>query len=184
PVPFGGSFSVSAETPQTDIATANGIEGSDAGAIPTLTTSCTAAGPAQLAAATSTCSTSLLTSGVTPTNIAKATAPDFTMAWYVPQAWGHFDVSAVIRPSLDASDGKFFARNFIGYGGHFGLDFKPGWFGWAKDNFTAHFTLGEAIGGYLNSSTNFALVTNYGLPATSATNPAGTNAQTGTYGGF
>ena len=49
---------------------------------------------------------------------------------------------------------------------------------------TAHFTIGEALGGYLNSTTNFALVTNYGLPATAASNPAGTNAQTGTYGGF
>ena len=190
PFPFGGSFSVSAETPETEIQTANGLESSDAGVIPTATTSCTTAAPATpgTVSATSvgstTCSTSLLTSGVTPTNLAKATSPDLTMAWYVPQPWGHFDISAVLRPGLDASDGKFFAKSFIGYGGHFGMDFKPGWFGWAKDDFTAHFTIGEAIGGYLNSTTNFALVTNYGLPATAASNPAGTNAQTGTYGGF
>jgi hypothetical protein len=177
PVPFGGSFSVSAETAQTDVATANGLEGSDAGVIPTLTSSCTTAAPASLAVATSsTCATSLLTSGVTPTNIAKGTSPDFTMAWYVPQPWGHFDVSAVILPSLDATDGKFFARHYIGYGGHFGMSFRPGWFGWAKDTFSAHFTLGEAIGGYLNNSGNFSLATNYGLP--------GTNTQVGSYGGF
>ena len=180
PVPFGGSLSVSAETPETDIATANGIEASDAGAIPTLTTSCTAGAPAQAAAATSTCSTTLLTSGVTPTNIAKATSPDFTVAWYVPQAWGHFDVSAVIRPSLDATDGKFFSRHFIGYGGHFGMSFQPRWFGWAKDTFSAHFTLGEAIGNYLNQSGNFALATNYGLPGSGS----GATSQVGSYGGF
>jgi hypothetical protein len=197
PVPFGfgGSFSVSAETPETDIYTANGLEASDAGVIPTATTSCLGptgiASPGTVSAAapngTVTCSTTLLTSGVTPLNPAKAAAPDFTMAWYLPQAWGHFDVSAVIRPGLDVTDGKFFAKNYIGYGGHFGMDFKPGWFGWAKDDFTVHFTLGEALGSYLNSTTNFALVTNYGLPATSGTNGIGaaaTNAQAGTYGGF
>ena len=26
------------------------------------------------------------------------------------------------------------------------MDFKPGWFGWVKDDFTAHLTLGEALG--------------------------------------
>jgi len=155
-----GSFSVSAETPETDIATGAGIEGSDAGVVPTATTTCTIAA---LGAATN-CTTALLTSGQLPVNIAKSTAPDFTAAWYIPQAWGHLDISAVIRPGLDVTDGKFFARDFIGYGGHFGMDFKPGWFGWAKDDFTAHFTVGEALGGYLNSSGNFALATNYGSP--------------------
>jgi porin-like protein len=170
PVAFGGSFSVSAETPETDIGTGAGVEGSDAGVIPTVTTTCTVAA---LATATP-CTTALLTSGQLPVNIAKSVAPDLTAAWYLPQAWGHLDVSAVIRPGLDVTDGKFFARDFIGYGGHFGLDFKPGWFGWVKDDFTAHFTLGEALGNYLNSSTNFALATNYGT---------GTGA-TGTYGAF
>jgi len=159
-VPFGGSFSVSAETAETDIGTGAGVEGSDAGVVPTATTTCTIAA---LATAT-TCTTALLTSGQLPVNIAKGTAPDFTAAWYLPQPWGHLDISAVIRPGLDVSDGKFFARDFIGYGGHFGMDFKPGWFGWAKDDFTAHFTIGEALGGFLNSSTNFALATNYGSP--------------------
>ena len=160
PVPFGGSFSVSAETPETELGTGAGVAASDAGVIPTATTTCTIAA---LGAAT-TCTTALLTSGQLPVNIAKATAPDFTAAWYLPQAWGHLDISAVIRPGLDVTDGKFFARDFIGYGGHFGMDFKPGWFGWVKDDFTAHFTLGEAIGNFLNSSTNFSLATNYGAP--------------------
>jgi len=158
PVPFGGSFSVAAVTPENNIGTGAGVEGSDAGVVPTVTTTCTIAA---LATAT-VCTTALVTSGQLPVNIAKSTAPDFTAAWYLPQPWGHLDVSTVIRPGLDVTDGKFFARDFIGYGGHFGMDFKPGWFGWVKDDFTAHFTVGEAIGGYLNSSTNFALATNYG----------------------
>jgi hypothetical protein len=160
PVPFGGSFSVSAETPETDIGTPAGNMGSDAGVIPTATTTCTIAA---LAVAT-TCTTAVLTVGQLPVNIAKSVAPDLTAAWYLPQPWGHLDISAVIRPGLDVTDGKFFARDFIGYGGHFGMDFKPGWFGWMKDDFIAHFTLGEALGGFLNERTNFALATNYGAP--------------------
>ena len=125
-----------------------------------MTTTCTIAA---LATAT-TCTSALLGSGQLPLNIAKTTAPDLTAAWYLPQPWGHLDISAVVRPGLDVTDGKFFARNYVGYGGHFGMDFKPGWFGWAKDDFIAHFTIGEALGGFLNSSTNFALATNYGAP--------------------
>jgi hypothetical protein len=173
---WGGSFSVSAEQPETIVATANGIEGNDAGVIPTLTTSCTAGAPAAISAATSTCSTSLLTSGVTPLNVAKATAPDFTAAWYIPQPWGHLDFSGVLRPGIDVTDGKYFAKNYIGYGGHFGIDIKPGWLGWVKDDITLHFTGGDTIGPFVNSSTNFDLATNYGLPSTSAS--------AGSYGGF
>jgi Porin subfamily/DcaP outer membrane protein len=159
-----GSFSVSAETPETDIATPGGIMGSDAGVIPTITTAAPACTIAGVVITCTAPASTLLASGQLPLNVAKATAPDFTAAWYLPQSWGHLDISAVIRPGLDVTDGKFFARDFIGYGGHFGMDFKPGWFGWAKDDFTAHFTLGEALGSYLNSSGNFALATNYGTP--------------------
>ena len=49
----------------------------------------------------------------------------------------------------------------MGYGVHFGGDVKPGWFGWAKDDITFHFTYGDGIGRYLNNNTDFALVTNY-----------------------
>src|SRR5579864_2109576 len=49
-VPFGGSFSVSAETPETDIGTGAGIEGSDAGVVPTATTSCSVPAAAALPA--------------------------------------------------------------------------------------------------------------------------------------
>jgi hypothetical protein len=119
----------------------------------------------------------LLTSGVTPLNIAKSTSPDFTAAWYMPQPWGHVDFSAVLRPSIDMTDGKFFSHQFVGYGGHFGMDIKPGWFGWVKDDFTMHVEGGDMIGPYVNSTTNFDVATNYGAPGTSAAVP-------GTYGGF
>ena len=158
PAWWGSSFSVSAETPETDIGTPAGVEGSDAGVVPSATTTCTIA---TLGVAT-TCTTAVLTSGQLPLNIAKSTSPDFTAAWYFPQPWGHVDLSAVLRPGLDVTDGHFFSKTFIGYGGHIGADFKPGWFGWSKDDFILQFEGGDAIGGFVNSSTNFAIATNYG----------------------
>ena len=177
PAWWGTSFSVSAEQPETVIATANGLEANDAGVIPTLTTSCSTGAPASASTpANSTCTTSLLTSGVTPLNIAKSTAPDFTAAWYIPQPWGHLDFSGVLRPAVHVADGKYFSKTFIGYGGHIGMSFRPGWMGWAKDTLSAHFTIGDTIGPFLNASTNFDLATNYGAPSTATS--------AGTYGGF
>jgi len=176
PAWWGASFSVSAEQPETIIATPVGVEANDAGFVPVATTSCTAGAPAAISAGTSTCSTSVLTVGDTPLNPAKTTAPDFTAAYYMPQQWGHFDLSAVLRPGIDVTDGKYFDHQYIGYGGHVGLDVKPGWMGWVKDDFSVHFTVGDTIGPYLNSSTNFDLATNYGLPSTATS--------AGTYGGF
>ena len=146
------------------IGTPAGIVGSDAGVIPTVTTTCTVAA---LGVAT-TCTSALLTSGPLALNPAKATSPDFTAAYYIPQPWGHFDISAVLRPGLDVSDGKFVSRSFVGFGGHIGMDIKPGWFGWAKDDFMFHFSGGNAIGGYVNQSGNFALATNFTASPASA----------------
>jgi hypothetical protein len=81
-------------------------------------------------------------------------------------------MSTVVRPGLDVEDGKFVSRDFIGYGGHLGADFKPGWFGWVKDDFVAQFEVGNGLGRYLNASDSAALATNYpglvGAPATAA----------------
>jgi hypothetical protein len=176
PAWWGASFSVSAETPDTTIATPAGIEASDAGVVPTVTTTCPTGATGSVSTATaSTCTTALLTSGVTPLNIAKSSAPDLTAAWYFPQQWGHIDLSGVLRPGIDATDGRFFDHQFIGYGGHLGFDIKPGWLGWVKDDIIFHFVAGDTIGPYLNSSTNFDIATNYGASSTSAA--------TGTYGG-
>jgi hypothetical protein len=113
----------------------------------------------------------------TPLNIAKSTAPALTAAWYVPQPWGHLDFSAVFRPGLNMTDGHYFSHEFVGYGGHFGMSYRPGWFGWAKDTFAMHVEGGDTIGPYVNNTTNFDVATNYGAPGTSAAVP-------GTYGGF
>jgi hypothetical protein len=172
PAWWGTSFSVSAETPETQIGVGTGsIDSSDAGVIPTLGTNCPAGAPASPPAATSTCSTTLSTSGSTfigtsALNPAKATAPDFAAAWYIPQPWGHLDFSAVLLPGQDMTDGHYFSKTFIGYGGHFGADFKPGWFGWVKDDFIAHVVAGTGIGSYLNASSNFAIATNFGAAGT------------------
>jgi hypothetical protein len=176
PAWWGASFSVSAETPDTEVSTPIGLEASDAGVVPTTTTTCPVPAAATVSTATAeTCTTAVLTSGQTPTNVAKSTAPDLTAAYYLPQPWGHLDFSGVLRPGIDVSDGKFFAKNYIGYGGHVGLDFKPGWFGWVKDDFILHFVGGDTIGPYLNNSSNFDLATNYGTSSTAAL--------AGTYGG-
>ncbi|HKS88572.1 MAG TPA: DcaP family trimeric outer membrane transporter [Stellaceae bacterium] len=138
---YPGALSVSAESPETDIVTGAGIIADDA----------SGADPA----------------GDRPSgtiNPTKTPAPDLTLAWYVPQPWGHFDFSAVVRPTLQIKDNAFVDRTFTGWGIHFSGDVKPLWFGWAKDNITWQFVYGDGIGRYLNSSTNFSVVSNY--PAT------------------
>jgi hypothetical protein len=177
PAWWGGSFSVSAEQPETIVGTPVGTQANDASIAPTLTTSCPAGTPAVASATTSTCTTTLVASGNTPLNPAKATAPDFTAAYYLPQAWGHVDFSGVLRPGIDVTDGHYFDHQYIGFGGHIGADIKPGWFGWVKDDIIAQFVVGNTMGPYLNSSSNIDLTTNYGAPSTSAAVP-------GTYGGF
>jgi hypothetical protein len=158
PAWWGASLSVSAEQPETIVATPAGVAANDAGFIPTVTTSCSIAA----LATTTACASTLLTIGQLPLNVAKTTAPDFTAALYFPQPWGHVDLSAVLRPGVDVTDGHFFDHQYIGGGGHIGIDIKPGWFGWVKDDIALHFEGGEMLGPYVNSSTNFDLATNYG----------------------
>jgi hypothetical protein len=168
-----GALSFSAETPETDAVTAGGIIGSDRGAV--ATTAATIACP--VVGAVASCAVAGNLPGVNPT---KASTPDLTMAWYIPQAWGHMDFSAVVRPGMQFKDGAFVDRQYIGYGVHFGGDVKPGWFGWARDDITFHFVYGDGIGRYLNASTNFALISNYPAAAAPATAAAANNVLTGT----
>jgi hypothetical protein len=102
--------------------------------------------------ATSTCAVTF--------NATKAKAPDITFASYWAQPWGHVDFRFVGR-DLTINDGKFVDRSIFGYGGGISGDVKPGWFGWAKDDFTWQFTIGNGIGRYLNESDDAALATNY-----------------------
>ena len=181
---FPGAFSMSAETPETDIAFATGaIVGQDAGAGTTTTaasSTCTStstvtgAGTAAEKVSTTTSCTNGTASVLPATNPAKTPAPDLTFAWYIPQPWGHMDFSTVVRPTLQLKDGAFVDRTFTGWGIHFGGDVKPGWFGWTKDDITFNFVYGDAIGRYLNSSSNFALITNYPATGTATADQAAT----------
>ena len=102
-------------------------------------------------------------------NPTKSSAPDVTFASYWSQPWGHVDFRGVVRPTLTVNDGRFIDRRFVGYGGGISGDVKPGWFGWAKDDFQFQFTVGNGIGRYMNDSNNAALATNYlVVPATAA----------------
>ena len=171
PAWWGGSFSMSAEVGETDLGTPAGVIASDAGNTSNLAAgACTTVAGAVAGTFNTTCAApTLFASGPLALNFAKSTSPDLTAAYYIPQPWGHFDVSAVVRPGMDVTDGKFLSRSFVGFGGHIGMDIKPGWFGWAKDDLTFHFTGGDALGGFLNASTNFALATNFtASPATAA----------------
>jgi hypothetical protein len=155
---WGASFSVSAETPATNIAGQGvGVFASDTGAN-------TAIGPSTLGTCNGIAAAASCITGNLPfaTNPAKSTAPNLTAAWYLPQAWGHFDASVVLLPGLDVDDGKYVSRAFIGYGGHLGADFKPGWFGWMKDDITAQFEVGTGMGSYLNANSSASLQSNYG----------------------
>jgi len=70
----------------------------------------------------------------------------------------------VLPPGLDIMDGAFLSNNFVGCGEDISGDVKPGWFGWAKDDFQCQFTVGNGLGGYLNCSTAAALATNFSGP--------------------
>ena len=162
--PWGSAWSVSAETPETDIVTPAGNVWSDTNlgqnpvTSPT-TTGCVANG--QLISATAGCALVF--------NPTKASAPDMTFASYWSQPWGHVDFRGVVRPTLTINDGKFVDRTYVGYGGGISGDVKPGWFGWAKDDFQFQFSVGNGIGRYINESNNAALATNYlTVPATAA----------------
>jgi hypothetical protein len=88
--------------------------------------------------------------------------PTSPYASYWSQPWGHVDFAGLLVP-LDVNDGHFISQKFLGYGGHFSGDVKPGWFGWAKDDFLFSFVAGQAIGNYSSGGWNLAvpLATNF-----------------------
>jgi len=112
--------------------------------------------------------------GTCPSGVAnplKSSSPDFTVAWYIPQPWGHVDYSVAVRPTLDINDGVNIRQRYTGVAGHFGGDVKPGWFGWAKDFITWHAVGGDAAGPFLSAgsaNTNAGLVSNFGGPGITA----------------
>jgi hypothetical protein len=165
-----GAFSVSAETPSTEAVTGFGMLSSDSGAVSS-SVAATTTGAGNAAASIVNNAVTSVTPVVSSPNVnpTKATTPDLTAAWYIPQAWGHVDFGGVIRPGLEFDDGLFVNRSYVGWGVHFGGDVKPGWFGMPKDDIIWHFVYGDGIGRYLNASTNFALLSNYPAAAAPAT---------------
>jgi porin-like protein len=173
--PWGSAFSVSAESPTTSMYTPFGLVSSDS----TLTASTTnVSGNPQAPIVPALCNGVPCAGAGAPGNpsIGRPIAPNLTAASYWAQPWGHVDFAGVLVP-LDVNDGHFIARKFIGYGGHFSGDVKPGWFGWAKDDFLFSFIAGEAIGNYSSGgwslavplSTNFTVATSCATPTATCT---------------
>ena len=73
---------------------------------------------------------------------------------------------------MQFNDGHYISRNYLGYGGHFSGDVKPGWFGYSKDDFLFSFVAGEGLGYYTSGgwsnlsamSSNFTVATACATP--------------------
>jgi len=164
--PYGSAFSVSAEQPTVGVETPGGLftNDSNTGGLP--------GGPGT-GAIGPICNGVPCTGAGTAVNgnIAKSIAPNVAFASYWAQPWGHVDFAGVLVP-MQFNDGHFISRDYLGYGGHFSGDVKPGWFGWAKDDFLFSIVVGEGIGYYTSGgwanaaamSTNFTVATACATP--------------------
>ena len=164
--PWGSAWSVSAEQPHTDVLTPAGIVTSESnvGALP--------GGPGAPTPIPPLCNGVPCTGAGGPIfgNLGRNIAPDITIASYWAQPWGHVDFAGIVVP-LDVNDGSFIHRQYVGYGGHFAGDVKPGWFGYEKDDFLFSFVAGQAIGNYISGgwSNAIPLATNFTLQTQCAT---------------
>src|SRR5215472_4974955 len=166
--PWGSAWSVSAEQPTVSVLTPGGVIANDTNAA--TGTNVTTNPLAPIAGAT--CNGQPCTNANLPVfaNLAQAFAPNLTVASYWAQPWGHVDLAGVLVP-LRYNDGAFIDRTYIGYGGHFSGDVKPGWFGWAKDDFLFSFVAGEGIGVYSSGgwSNTTAMASNFTVQTKCAT---------------
>jgi hypothetical protein len=162
--PWGSAFSVSAEQPWTAMYTPAGLISSDTniGGLP--------GGPGAPTIGPICNGVPCTGAGTGISDPGRSIAPNLTAASYWAQPWGHVDFAAVLVP-LDVNDGRYISRKFIGYGGHFSGDVKPGWFGWQKDDFLFSFVAGQAIGNYSSGgwSLSAPLATNFTVPTSCAT---------------
>jgi hypothetical protein len=169
--PWGSAFSLAAEQPTVGLITPAGILSNDVNFV---TTTATTTPVAPLIGAT--CNGVPCTGAGTPIqpNIAQSFAPNLTAASYWAQPWGHVDFSGVLVP-LRYNDGHYIDRTFLGYGGHFSGDVKPGWFGWEKDDFLFSFVAGQGIGVYSSGGWNLAvpMATNFTVATSCATPTTG-----------
>jgi hypothetical protein len=163
--PWGSAFSVSAEQPTVNVETPGGLLANDSnvGGLP--------GGPGTATIGTI-CNGLPCTGAGTAVqgNLAKPIAPNLTFASYWAQPWGHVDFAGVLVP-MQFNDGHFISRDYLGYGGHFSGDVKPGWFGWEKDDFLFSFVAGQGIGVYSSGgwSNTTAMATNFTVATACAT---------------
>jgi hypothetical protein len=162
--PYGSAWSVAAEQPTSAVVTPAGVLTSDTnvGALP--------GGPGAPTIGTICNGVACTGAGTAATDPAKTIAPVLTAASYWAQPWGHVDFAAILNP-LNFNDGKFIDRTYLGYGGHFAGDVKPGWFGWAKDDFLFSFVVGQGIGNYVSGGekTMVPMATNFTVTTACAT---------------
>ncbi len=101
------------------------------------------------------------------TNPLKAEWPDPEFAWTWQQPWGHFQLHGVVHQAAMV-DGAHIDQQYIGYGGGFSGDVKPGWLGWQKDDIGFGAWAGNGLGRYAGGggAGNYFpyLATNYGNP--------------------
>jgi hypothetical protein len=167
--PWGSAFSVAAEQPFSAVETPAGILSSDSNI------SSPPGGPGT-ANVPAICNGVPCTNAGMPINgfIGKAFAPNLTFASYWAQPWGHVDFAALVKPE-EFNDGAYIDRKFVGYGGHFSGDVKPGWFGYAKDDILFSFVAGEGIGIYSSGGWSNAIgyATNFTVQTQCATQRPG-----------
>src|SRR5215831_10483770 len=174
--PYGSAFSVSAEQPVTGIIVPGGTISNDQ----LLATSVNGApGPQTSPVAPlipATCNgvpctgTGIVTGTTLQANPAQTFAPTMTAASYWAQPWGHVDFAVEMMP-MRVNDGRFVDRTFIGYGGHFSGDVKPGWFGYEKDDILFSVVIGDALGTNTSGglATAFSLASNFSIATSCAT---------------
>src|SRR5215471_16687430 len=183
--PYGSAFSVSAEQPVTGIIVPSGTISNDQ----LLSANANAPGPPTYPFAPlipfSTvggvnvpgicngvpCTGTGITPGTTAqANPAQTFAPTMTAASYWAQPWGHVDFAVEMMP-MRVNDGRFVDRTFIGYGGHFSGDVKPGWFGYEKDDILFSVVIGDALGTNTSGglATAFSLASNFSIATACAT---------------
>ena len=138
--PRDGACSASAESPTTSILTPTGILSSDSNITAPPGDPGTATVPAL-------CNGVPCANAGNPinSNIGRNSAPTFPSPLIGRSPGRHVDFAGLVR-FLDVNDGRYISRKYIGYGGHFSGDVKPGWFGYSKNDFLFSFVAGEAIG--------------------------------------
>ncbi len=94
-------------------------------------------------------------------NPAESPAPDLILGLQYDNPVSHMRLGAVVR-DLQFQDGRFFDKQFVGYGGAWLGWVKPGWFGWERDQISWNAGGGEGIGRWVEGGDTDGLQTNYG----------------------